>query len=140
MAPRPIIVAGLDGLGLAVMRELRAGGAEVTAIGSATEAAEHGLDAERLGARLTIGSARSPSALSAAGLESARALVLSADDDTGNLEAALAARRISPDLPVVIRLFNAEMSTYLTETLRGDRKSTRLNSSHVSLSRMPSSA
>jgi Trk K+ transport system NAD-binding subunit len=119
MAPPPIIVAGLDGLGLAVMRELRAAGAEVVAIGSAAEAAEHGLDVERLGVRLTVGSARSPGALAAAGLPSARALVLTADDDTGNVESALAARRIAPDLPVVIRLFNEAMSTYLTETLRG---------------------
>ena len=119
MAPPPIIVAGLDGLGLAVMRELRAAGAEVVAIGSAAEAAEHGLDVERLGVRLTVGSARSPGTLAAAGLPSARALVLTADDDTGNVESALAARRIAPDLPVVIRLFNEAMSTYLTETLRG---------------------
>jgi len=34
MATPPIIVAGLDGLGLAVMRELRAAGAEVVAIGA----------------------------------------------------------------------------------------------------------
>ena len=113
MAPPPIIVAGLDGLGLAVMRELRAAGAEVVAIGSAAEAAEHGLDVERLGVRLTVGSARSPGTLAAAGLPSARALVLTADDDTGNVESALAARRIAPDLPVVIRLFNEAMSTYL---------------------------
>jgi Trk K+ transport system NAD-binding subunit len=118
-ARRPLIVAGLNGLGLAVMEELRAEGAEVVAIGSAAEAAEHGLDVERLGARLTIGSARSPSTLGAAGLSSAGALVLTADDDTGNVESVLAARRISPDLPVVIRLFNEAMSTYLTETLRG---------------------
>src|SRR2546427_322575 len=118
--PRALgIVGGLDGLGLAVMRELRAAGAEVVAIGSAAEAAEHGLDVERLGVRLTVGSARSPGTLAAAGLPSARALVLTADDDTGNVESALATPLIAPDLPVVIRLFNEAMSTYLTETLRG---------------------
>ena len=41
---------------------------------------------------------------------------------------------------VVINSRNAEVLALAASTLRSDRKSTRLNSSHVSESRMPSSA
>src|SRR5216117_783699 len=59
--------------------------------------------------------------------------------DTLSLHDALP---ISPDIaePRGKTIGTVEMGGLVVEALRGDRKSTRLNSSHPSLSRMPSSA
>ena len=50
-------------------------------------------------------------------LESASVLILAGDDDAGNVDRALTMRRIRPDLPLVVRLFEPPLVTYLTSTL-----------------------
>ena len=50
-------------------------------------------------------------------LAGAAVLVLSADDDPGNVDLALTARRLHPGLPLVVRLFNQALVTYLRESL-----------------------
>lgn len=52
-------------------------------------------------------------------LERATVLVLAADDDTGNVELALQARRLYPSLPLVVRLFDTSLASYLTDTMKG---------------------
>lgn len=52
-------------------------------------------------------------------LAQAKVLVLAADDDSGNVDRALQARRLAPSLPLVVRLFDATLSTYLAETISG---------------------
>jgi voltage-gated potassium channel Kch len=51
-------------------------------------------------------------------LETASVLVLAADDDGGNVDTALTVRRLRPDLPLVVRLFNGALATYLEKTLQ----------------------
>ena len=50
-------------------------------------------------------------------LESASALVLAADDDAGNVDLALWARRAQPDLPLVVRMFDEALAGYLAGTV-----------------------
>ena len=50
-------------------------------------------------------------------LGSASVLILSADDDAGNVDLALTARRLRPDLPAVVRVFDDAMAAYLRDTL-----------------------
>jgi len=57
--------------------------------------------------------------LDAAQLEGAAALVLAADDDSGNIDFALLARRLRPGLPIVARVFDAGLASYLRETVPG---------------------
>jgi voltage-gated potassium channel Kch len=59
------------------------------------------------------------SQLQLAHLENVMVLVLAADDDSGNVELALQARRLRPALPLVVRLFDTALATYLMETLPG---------------------
>ena len=55
--------------------------------------------------------------LSESTLRSASVLVLADDDDAGNVDLALTARRLRSDLPVVVRLFDEALVTYLKDTL-----------------------
>jgi voltage-gated potassium channel Kch len=50
---------------------------------------------------------------------SAAGLVLAADDDARNVDVALWARRLRPDLPLVVRLFDSTLSGYLSATVEG---------------------
>jgi len=110
-----VIVAGLEPVGLAIAERLAAGGAEVRAIASPAEAAAAGLELAQLGA--VTGSPRSVRVLEAADLASASALVLAADNDAENVDAALLVRRLQADLPLVVRLFDPDLTAYLHDTL-----------------------
>src|SRR5690242_16436534 len=89
-----VLISGTNRLAAAIEEKLRAGGATI--------------------ARL----AEDPAALTAAGLAGAAALVLASDDDAGNVDMALTTRRLRPDLPLVIRLFDPELAAYVRATLR----------------------
>ena len=95
MSAGRILISGSNRLGTAIEERLRAGGAAV--------------------ARLS----EDPSALTAAALEGAAAVVLASGDDAGNVDMALIARRLCPDLPLVIRLFDPALAAYVRATLKG---------------------
>jgi Trk K+ transport system NAD-binding subunit len=90
-----VLISGNNRLGTAIEERLRSGGA---AVGRLSE---------------------DPSALTAAALEGAAALVLASGDDAGNVDMALITRRLRPDLPLVIRLFDPDLAAYVRATLRG---------------------
>jgi voltage-gated potassium channel Kch len=52
-------------------------------------------------------------------LRSTSVLVLAADDDAGNVDLALTARRMRPDLPLVVRVFQEPLAAYLRKSLNG---------------------
>ena len=52
-------------------------------------------------------------------LEEASAFVIVSDDDPGNVDLALTARRLRADLPIVVRLFDEALAAHIRETLRG---------------------
>ncbi|MFI5530256.1 NAD-binding protein [Kitasatospora sp. NPDC051853] len=56
-------------------------------------------------------------ALAAAGVRSAAALALTSEDDQANLQAALRARRLNPDLRLVVRVFNRRLGTRVEQLL-----------------------
>ncbi|WP_051716791.1 NAD-binding protein [Streptomyces megasporus] len=56
-------------------------------------------------------------ALRAAGIEHATALALTSGDDQINIHTALRARRINPELRLVIRMFNRTLGSYLEDLL-----------------------
>jgi len=115
----PILVAGADPLGMAVIDRLLGIGVEVVALVSPAEAASQARELERLGARVVVAGTRSAGELLAGGIDTAAALVLTTDDDSQNVDAALAARRVRADLPLIVRLFDETLGAYLRETLTG---------------------
>jgi Trk K+ transport system NAD-binding subunit len=73
--------------------------------------ADAGAQVERLPA-LDFGEAATK-----ARLAGASALVLAADDDSGNVDLALSARRARTDLPLVVRMFDEALAGYLAATV-----------------------
>jgi voltage-gated potassium channel Kch len=93
-----IAIAGSGRLPAAIERQLRSAGVSVTRL----PASEYPDDQLQPGH-----------------VENVAVLVLAADDDSGNVELALQARRLRPALPLVVRLFDTALASYLTETLPG---------------------
>ncbi|WP_375484181.1 potassium channel family protein [uncultured Jatrophihabitans sp.] len=107
-----VIVCGLDGVGLRVVEQLCRSGEQVVVV-------EDEPDPRRLAIVTELGAAHLPldpsraSALEAARLTSATALVCAAGSDLDNLEIALLARRLHPELRVVVELGNPSLGRAL---------------------------
>ena len=78
-------------------------------------------DAKVAGVRLLLGRTSELAHRHAAALHSARCLVLTENSDLGNLNAALAARDVNPNLRLVIRMFDADLAHRTTRMLSNSR-------------------
>ncbi|HEV8583706.1 MAG TPA: NAD-binding protein [Methylomirabilota bacterium] len=120
MAGTPhVLVAGLESLGVAIVERLVRDGARVTVLALASERDRFEHQVEPLGVTLVTGSPAATGNLVAAGCEDADVLVLAGDDDSTNVDAALAARRLRPSLPLVVRVFDSALAGYLEQSLAG---------------------
>ncbi len=106
------VVCGLDHLGLRTVDELRLRDEVVVAIGDSADAEEH---LASQGVRLVVGDPRVPRTLREADITKASVLVLTSDDDLGNLNAALAAIELNPNLRIVIRMFDQELGAHIPQ-------------------------
>lgn len=106
------VVCGLDHLGRRTIDELRLRDEEVVAIG---ESADHEEWLSDHGVRLVVGDHRLSRVLRAADVGAASVLVLTDDDDLGNLNTALAATELNPRLRIVIRMFDQELGAHLPD-------------------------
>lgn len=105
-----IILCGLGRVGYRIARELMALGESFVAI---ERKRENPFVDEILDANIPVlhGEARLRKTLETAGAARARAIILATDDDLANLDAALTAREIQPDIRVVVRLFDDTLAT-----------------------------
>lgn len=104
-----IIIVGLGKLGYRSFQILRRLGHDVVAIES--NASKQFVDEVRAeGSPVLIGDARREGLLIEAGVRSARAIMVATSDDLANLEIALDARRIAPEVRVVLRMFDQSMA------------------------------
>ena len=104
-----IIVCGTGKIGYRVTEELLKYGREVVAI----EADENGrfIDKVRaLGVPLIIGNARRSENIIKAGVQRADAIIPCTDDELANLDIALDAREINPNIKVVLRMFDSDLA------------------------------
>ncbi|MDW8067518.1 MAG: NAD-binding protein [Anaerolineae bacterium] len=62
-----------------------------------------------------IGNARQQDVLEKAGVRSASAIVVATEDDLTNLDIALVARRLNPNIQVVLRMFDLELAERVRE-------------------------
>jgi len=109
-----VVLCGLNELGYRTLEELvRLGEHVVVVVRSPAEELARG--ARELGATLVRGSYRDQAVLRAAGVPSASALVVTEDDDVGNLHAALAAQELNPALRMRLRMFNRELGRRVQE-------------------------
>jgi Trk K+ transport system NAD-binding subunit/multidrug transporter EmrE-like cation transporter len=114
-----IMVAGGEPLTQVIVEELLLKGAEVVVIAEARSRSDVLRELGRCGARIVEGSPCAATDLTDAGLEHAGVLMLTADDDAGNVDAILAARRLRGDLPIVARVFDPALSAYVQDTVSG---------------------
>jgi Trk K+ transport system NAD-binding subunit len=109
------IVCGMGDVGYRVAELLRRLGEEVVVL-TLQAREERQRKAEELGIRILTGDARVDQNLHDAGLASAKLLIAATDQDLVNIEVALDARRMRPDMPVVIRLFDQGLARQLEGT------------------------
>jgi Trk K+ transport system NAD-binding subunit len=115
-ASGPIIVCGMGDVGFRVVELLHRLGESVVVV--TEEAREERLQAaEAFGVKIFRGDARNERLLIEAGLASAGGVVAATDRDLVNIEVALDARRLRPDVPLVIRLFDQDLARQLESTL-----------------------
>ncbi|MFF0014596.1 NAD-binding protein [Streptomyces sp. NPDC005374] len=128
-----VVLLGLGKIGTRVLTRLRELNIPVVCVESDPEA--RGLaTARRLRVPVVLGDVTQEGVLEAAKIHRAHALMAVTSADTTNLEAALYARAVRPDLRVVLRLYDDDFATAVYRTLRAahPRASTRSRSvSHL---------
>lgn len=104
-----IILVGLGKLGFRIFGLLRRLGERVVVIERNPEN-QFLAEVRQDGAPLLIGDARREALLAEANAAKARSVIVAADDDLTNLEVALDARRLNPEIRVVLRMFDQNMA------------------------------
>jgi len=103
-----VILCGLEGLSVRTLEELDRLGEHVVVIAPPDAEARLRDLATAKASRVVDGDPRERAVLHEAGIAHARALVLTANDDVGNIHVALVATSLAPGLPVVVRTFDEE--------------------------------
>jgi Trk K+ transport system NAD-binding subunit len=102
-----VVLCGLEALSVRTLEELERTGERVIVVALGGER-RHREVAERLAEGFVTGDPREPEVLEAAQLGTARAIVFTANDDVGNIHAALVARQVAPGIHIVVRTFDEE--------------------------------
>lgn len=108
-----VIVCGLRHVGLRLIEQLHGAGEQVVVIDDHPDVRLVRLVRD-WGVRHVEGSARRPDTLLRAGVRTAASLVCAENEDLENLDVALLARRIRPDLRVVLHLTNPAVGRAMT--------------------------
>jgi Trk K+ transport system NAD-binding subunit len=111
-----VIVAGLGNVGTTIFGQLHDLGVDVVCVDKNEHAAGVRL-ARRLGLRVVIGETHREETLRAAGIDTSQALVSVTDSDIVNLETALHARALAPDLRLVLRLSDDDLAERIQKTV-----------------------
>ena len=109
-----IVLVGLGHLGFRVAEKLYEMGKSIvvldTSPGTHTTAAARGM-----GISVIQADARQSASLEAANIKDAQTIILASQDDAMNLQIALKARSLNPDIQVVIRIFDEDFAHSLQE-------------------------
>jgi len=111
-----VIVAGLGNMGSRISGQLHDLGVDVVCVDKDEHAAGVRL-ARRLGLRVVIGETHREETLRAAGIDTSQALVSVTDSDIVNLETALHARALAPELRLVLRLSDDDLAERVQKTV-----------------------
>ncbi|MFD7617305.1 NAD-binding protein [Streptomyces sp. NPDC059802] len=112
-----VVLLGLGKIGTRVLVRLRELGIPVVCVEEDPNA--RGIPvARRLHVPVVLGDVTQEGVLEAAKIQRSRALLALTSIDTTNLEAALYARSVKPDLRVALRLYDDEFATAVYRTLR----------------------
>src|SRR5713226_8141024 len=103
--PTPVVLCGLGRVGVRVLDFLRAAGLPVVVIDFKCDPNDPRLS----GFTVVNGDFREAAILEQAGIRTARAVLIVTSDDLINTSAALAVRRLNPDVRIVVRMFNPNL-------------------------------
>jgi voltage-gated potassium channel len=104
-----VIVCGLGKVGYRVVRQLMDFGEEIVAVERDADRPFVGI-LRQANVPVIIADARQREVLMQAGVQRASAIVACTQDDLTNLDIALDARELNPELKVVMRMFDAELA------------------------------
>jgi Trk K+ transport system NAD-binding subunit len=104
-----VVVCGVGRVGYRVINELIEFGEAVVAVNQ-TEGEEWLPALQKAGVPVIIGDARRKQTLVNAGVERASAIVACTSDELTNLDMALDARELNPNIKVVLRMFDAKLA------------------------------
>jgi Trk K+ transport system NAD-binding subunit len=104
-----VVVCGLGNIGYRVVERLASMNVPVAAC-DLDGAARYLPTVRQMNVPVLVADARVPETLRALGIEEARCLVAAIDDDRANLQTALTARRLNPNLRVVLRIFDPDLA------------------------------
>lgn len=134
-----VVLLGLGKIGTRVLTRLRELNIPVVCVEAGPEA--RGLAvARRLRVPVVLGDVTQEGVLEAAKIHRAHALLAVTSSDTTNLEAALYARSLRPELGVVLRLYDDDFATAVYRTLRAAHPQALTRSRSVSHLAAPSFA
>ncbi|MCO4760673.1 MAG: NAD-binding protein [Myxococcales bacterium] len=119
MSPASIVVAGIEPLGALVAEQLAARGQRVVVLANDREREIHGPRLEEAGVRVLSGAAPWIFDLKQLDLVSAAGLVLCADDDSGNVDTALAARHLAAGLRIFVRISDPSLHVFMEGSVDG---------------------
>ncbi|MFD4628714.1 NAD-binding protein [Streptomyces sp. NPDC058284] len=134
-----VVLLGLGKIGTRVLARLRELDIPVVCVEADPEARGISL-ARRLRVPTVIGDVTEEGVLEAAKVHRAHALLALTSADTINLEAALYARSVKPDLRVALRLYDDEFATAVYRTLRAAHPNALTRSRSVSALAAPAFA
>jgi voltage-gated potassium channel Kch len=105
-----VVLCGLGHVGIRILEQLRRLGEEVVVVdrGDDTRFLD---EARALNVPVISGDMRQPSIMERANVKEARSIIAATGDDLVNLEVALNARAIRPDIRVVLRMFDANLAS-----------------------------
>jgi Trk K+ transport system NAD-binding subunit len=114
-----VVVCGAGRVGFRVVAQLRALGKDVVVVEKREEATFVAVLRDEQ-VPLLIDDIRSPQCLPRTNVKKAAAIVCATDDDLANLNIALDARRMNPDIRVVIRLFDDDLVAKVRDTFKAE--------------------
>jgi Trk K+ transport system NAD-binding subunit len=111
----PIILCGLGHVGWRVLEYLRTAGLNVTVIDETSSTDPK--DPRLVGVTYLQADFRQPRTLEKAGLRDALGVIIVTSDDLLNVNTALQARQLNPNVRIVLRMFNRNLLARLGKTL-----------------------
>lgn len=118
-----IIVCGAGRVGFRIATQLTALGQEVVVI-EKREGAAFAHQLQDLNVPVLIDDARNPKALARLNVAHAQAIVCCTDDDLANINIGLDARKVAPQIRIVMRLFDEDLAERVRENFRAEAHST----------------
>lgn len=118
-----VIICGAGRVGFRIANQLSALGKEVVVI-EKREGAPFATQLQDLNIPVMIDDARNPKALTRLNVKHAQAIVCCTDDDLGNINVGLDARKLNPQIRIVMRLFDEDLAARVRENFRAEAHST----------------